>query len=73
VSKVKGYNENRRKRKPYLQKQQHHDNNNVETEFDRSQRTHRARLHSIMIFDDVICDKQTTIRDYICMGRYNLC
>jgi len=30
----------------------------------------RARPHSIMIFDDVICDKQTTIRDYFCMGRH---
>jgi len=29
----------------------------------------RARAHSIMIFDDVICDKQTTIREYFCMGR----
>jgi len=39
VSKVKGYNGKRRKRKPYIQKQQQHENNNVETEFDRSQRT----------------------------------
>jgi len=30
----------------------------------------RARPHSIMIFDDVICDKQTAIRDYFCMGRH---
>jgi len=32
VSKVKGYNGKRRKRKPYIQKQQQHENNNVETE-----------------------------------------
>jgi len=30
----------------------------------------RAKPHSIMIFDDVICDKQTRIRDYFCMGRH---
>jgi len=30
----------------------------------------RARPHAIMIFDDVICDKQTAIRDYFCMGRH---
>jgi len=30
----------------------------------------RARPHSIMIFDDVICDKQTAIRDYFCMVRH---
>lgn len=30
----------------------------------------KARPHSIMIFDDVICDKQTAIRDYFCMGRH---
>lgn len=30
----------------------------------------KANPHSIMIFDDVICDKQNTIRDYFCMGRH---
>lgn len=29
-----------------------------------------AHPHSIMIFDDVICEKQNTIRDYFCMGRH---
>jgi len=29
-----------------------------------------ARTHSIMIFDDVICDKQTAEGDYFCMGRH---
>uniref|UniRef100_A0A1B0G6Y8 Uncharacterized protein n=1 Tax=Glossina morsitans morsitans TaxID=37546 RepID=A0A1B0G6Y8_GLOMM len=26
----------------------------------------KAKPHSIMIFDDVICDKQNTIRNYFC-------
>lgn len=30
----------------------------------------KAKINSIMIFDDVICDKQNTIRDYFCMGRH---
>lgn len=30
----------------------------------------KANMHSIMVFDDVICDKQNTIRDYFCMGRH---
>lgn len=29
-----------------------------------------AEPHSIIIFDDVICGKQDTIRDYFCMGRH---
>lgn len=29
-----------------------------------------AKANSIMIFDDVICGKQNTIRDYFCMGRH---
>lgn len=29
-----------------------------------------AKPHSIIIFDDVICGKQDTIRDYFCMGRH---
>lgn len=29
-----------------------------------------AKPHSIIIFDDVICEKQNTIRDYFCMGRH---
>ena len=29
-----------------------------------------AKPRSIFIFDDVICDKQSTIRDYFCMGRH---
>lgn len=30
----------------------------------------KAEPHSIMIFDDVICEKQNAIRDYFCMGRH---
>lgn len=30
-----------------------------------------AKKNSIMIFDDVICDKQNNIRSYFCMGRHN--
>lgn len=30
-----------------------------------------ARPHSIFIFDDVACDKQTVIREYFSMGRHN--
>lgn len=30
-----------------------------------------VKRHSIMIFDDVICDKQNNIRDYFCMGRHS--
>lgn len=30
----------------------------------------KAYPHSIIIFDDVICEKQNTIRDYFCMGRH---
>lgn len=30
----------------------------------------KAKQHSIIIFDDVICGKQNTIRDYFCMGRH---
>lgn len=31
-----------------------------------------AKPHSVMIFDDVITDKSTSVRDYFCMGRHNL-
>lgn len=30
----------------------------------------KANPYSIIIFDDVICDKQNNIRDYFCMGRH---
>lgn len=30
----------------------------------------KAKPNSIMIFDDVICDKQDNIRAYFCMGRH---
>lgn len=30
----------------------------------------QARHNSIMIFDDVACDKQDNIRNYFCMGRH---
>lgn len=30
-----------------------------------------AKKNSIMIFDDVACDKQNNIRSYFCMGRHN--
>lgn len=30
----------------------------------------KANPHSIMIFDDVTCEKQHAIRDYFCMGRH---
>lgn len=30
----------------------------------------KANPNSIIIFDDVICGKQNTIRDYFCMGRH---
>lgn len=30
----------------------------------------KARKNSIMIFDDVSCDKQNNIRAYFCMGRH---
>lgn len=30
----------------------------------------KAEANSIIIFDDVICDKQNNIRDYFCMGRH---
>lgn len=29
-----------------------------------------ARRNSIIIFDDVICDKQNNIKEYFCMGRH---
>ena len=29
-----------------------------------------AKQNSIIIFDDVICEKQNAIRDYFCMGRH---
>ena len=28
-----------------------------------------AKQQSVMIFDEVICGKQNSIRDYFCMGR----
>lgn len=31
----------------------------------------KALQHSIMIFDDVICENQSNIRNYFCMGRHN--
>lgn len=31
----------------------------------------KVRPNSIMIFDDVICDKQKNIMEYFCMGRHN--
>lgn len=30
----------------------------------------RAKPNSIMIFDDVLCDKQNNIKAYFCMGRH---
>ena len=30
----------------------------------------KAYPHFIIIFDDVICEKQNNIRDYFCMGRH---
>ena len=30
----------------------------------------KAKHNSIFIFDDVICGKQSSIRDYFCMGRH---
>lgn len=30
-----------------------------------------AKKHSIFIFDDVACDKQSVIRDFFAMGRHN--
>ena len=30
----------------------------------------KAYPHSIIIFDDIICEKQNNIRDYFCMGRH---
>lgn len=30
----------------------------------------KAKPHSIIIFDDVICDKQNNIKLYFCMGRH---
>lgn len=30
-----------------------------------------ALPNSIMIFDDVVCEKQKSIREYFCMGRHN--
>lgn len=30
-----------------------------------------AKPNSLMIFDDVICDKQNNIREYFCLGRHN--
>lgn len=32
---------------------------------------HEIKKNSIMIFDDVICEKQDNIRSYFCMGRHN--
>lgn len=29
-----------------------------------------ARINSVVIFDDVVCDSQTIIRDYFCFGRH---
>ena len=31
-----------------------------------------AKMNSIMIFDDVACEKQDHIRSFFCMGRHNL-
>lgn len=31
----------------------------------------KAKNNSIMIFDDVACEKQNNIRNYFCMGRHN--
>lgn len=31
----------------------------------------KAKKNSIMIFDDVACEKQNNIRSYFCMGRHN--
>lgn len=31
----------------------------------------KAKANSIMIFDDVACEKQNNIRSYFCMGRHN--
>lgn len=31
----------------------------------------KAKPNSIMIFDDVMTDKQNVMRDYFCMGRHN--
>lgn len=31
----------------------------------------KVKSNSIMIFDDVICDKQNNIMTYFCMGRHN--
>lgn len=31
----------------------------------------QAKPHSIMIFDDVACEKQDNIRNYFCMGRHS--
>lgn len=30
-----------------------------------------AKPDSIMVFDDVVTDKSTSVRDYFCMGRHN--
>ena len=31
-----------------------------------------AKINSVMIFDDVACEKQDHIRSFFCMGRHNL-
>ena len=31
-----------------------------------------AKTNSVMIFDDVACEKQDHIRSFSCMGRHNL-
>lgn len=31
-----------------------------------------AKINSVFIFDDVVCDKQDKIRAYFCMGRHKL-
>lgn len=31
----------------------------------------QAKSNSIVIFDDVACDKQDNIRNYFCMGRHS--
>jgi len=32
----------------------------------------KAKENSIMIFDDVACEKQNNIRSYFCMGRQKI-
>lgn len=33
--------------------------------------SNEAKMNSIMIFDDIACEKHDNIRNYFCMGRHN--